>query len=280
VASAPEFARAHVGLADAYAVMGFYDYLPPHEAFPPAAQAATTALAIDPGLGEAHATLGYVALYHEWDWERAEREFLRAIELAPFYSTAHQWYANFLTAMGRFEEAERAMRRAQELDPLSLIAKAALGWVLYYAGDYDRAVAQCRIALEMNPSFELAYLWAGQALEMMGRTDEALAELQRAVEQSSEGAIFVAALAHAHAVRSERREAEQLLARLEAGNYIPSYEIAKVYAALDRQPEALVWLERAHEQRSHSMAFLRVDPQFAELRDDPTFRELLARLRL
>jgi TolB-like protein/Tfp pilus assembly protein PilF/tRNA A-37 threonylcarbamoyl transferase component Bud32 len=280
IALAPDFASAHLGLADAYAVLGFYDYLPPSDAFPPAARAARRALELDPSLGAAHATLGYVALYHDWDWDRAEREFLRAIELAPDYSTAHQWYANLLTAMGRFDEAERAMRRAQVLDPLSIIASAALGWVHYYAGDYERAVAQCRAALVLNPAFELAHLWAGQALEMLGQSDEAVAALRRAVELSGEGAIFAAALARTLALRAERAEAERRLARIEAGRHVPAYEIARVHTALGRRDDALAWLERAYGERSHAMAFLRVDPQLAALRDEPRFRELLARMRL
>jgi len=118
VAQDSTYARAHAGLADAYAVMGFYDYLPPTEAFPKAAEAARRAAALDPRLAAPHATLGYVALYHDWDLARAEEEFRRAIALEPSYSTAHQWYANMLTAAGRHAEAERAMRRAQEIDPL------------------------------------------------------------------------------------------------------------------------------------------------------------------
>src|SRR5690606_24818608 len=146
---APSYARAWVGLGDAYAVLGFYDYLPPDEAFPRAAEAARTALALRPDLAEAHATLGYVALYHEFAWARAEEQFRRVVELYPDYSTGRQWYANHLTAMGRFGEAVREMRAAQALDPLSLIANAALGWVLYYAGDYEAAIAQCTRTLEL-----------------------------------------------------------------------------------------------------------------------------------
>jgi serine/threonine-protein kinase len=280
IALAPEFAAAHVGLADAYAVLGFYDYLPPSDAFPPAARAARRALELDPSLGAAHATLGYVALYHDWDWDRAEREFLRAIELAPDYSTAHQWYGNLLTAMGRFDEAERAMRRAQALDPLSIIASAALGWVHYYAGAYEGAVAQCRAALELNPAFALAHLWAGQALEMLGRFDEAVATLQRAVELSGDGGIFATALARTLALSGGRAEAERRLARIERDSHSPAYEIARVYTALGRRDEALAWLERAYAARSHAMVFLRVDPQLAALRGEPKFRDLLGRMRL
>jgi len=178
---APGYARAHLALADAWAVLAFYDVLPPDESFPLARDAAMRALELDPGLGAAHATLGYVDLYHAWDWPRAEEAFLRAIDLEPGLSQAYQWYANYLVAMGRFPEAEFAMLRAQEFDPLSLIANAALGWVHYYAAEYDRGVAQGRRTLEIDPGFGLAYLWLGQSLERLGRLDEGFAALEQAV---------------------------------------------------------------------------------------------------
>jgi TolB-like protein/DNA-binding SARP family transcriptional activator/Flp pilus assembly protein TadD len=279
---APDYARAHVGLADAYAVLGFYDYLPPAEAFPRAAEAARRALQIRPDMPEAHATRGYVALYYEWDWSRAEAEFRRTIELDPSYSTGRQWYANFLTAMGRFPEATREMRAAQELDPLSLIANAALGWVLYYAGDYERAVDQCTRTLELNPDFELAYLWRGLALEELGRFDAEIADLQRAMELSGGSAITTAALARAYAVSGERGRAVELLADLEGrrAGYVPAFEVAKVHAALGHTDRALHWLGRAFEQRSHSMAFLAVDPQLASLRREPGYAALIRRAGL
>ncbi len=138
VAIAPDYAEAHSGIADAYAVLGFYDHLPPRDAFPRARTAAERALQIDGHLAEAYASLGYVALYYDWDWTAAERALNRAVELNPSYSIGHQWRANYLVARGRFDEAVTAMRRAQEVDPLSLIASAALGWVHYYRRDFAR----------------------------------------------------------------------------------------------------------------------------------------------
>jgi TolB-like protein/DNA-binding SARP family transcriptional activator/Flp pilus assembly protein TadD len=282
VSRAPDYAQAHVGLGDAYAVLGFYDFLPPSEAFPRAREAALRALELDPSLAAAHATLGYVALYHEWDWERAEDEFRRAIRLAPSYSTAHQWYANFLTARGRFPEAESAMLRAQELDPLSLIANAALGWVHYYAGDYDRSIAQCLRTLELDSRFGLAYLWMGQALERTGRLDEGIAAIERAVELDDGSALSRAALARILALRGSPDQTRAILADLERTDtaYVPSYEIARVHEALGDTERALDWLERAFHERSHSMVFLEVDPALAALRPHPRFRSLTARVGL
>lgn len=280
---APDYARAHAGLGDAYAVLGFYDFLPPREAFPAAEASARRALELESSLAEPHATIGYVALYHDWDWLRAEREFRRAIELAPAYSTAHQWYGNLLTAMGRFDEATMRMEAAMELDPLSVIANAALGWVLYFSGDYDRAVAQYTRALELDPNFALAYLWRGMAHEERGDMAAALPDFERSVQLSGGSTLHVALHARALALAGQQAEARALVQDLHARqptDYVPPYEMAKVYDALGDTAAALDALERAYEERSHSIAFLAVDPQLEGLRSKPRFQSLLRRAGL
>jgi TolB-like protein/tetratricopeptide (TPR) repeat protein len=272
VERAPEYAPAWTGLADAYAVMGFYDHLPPADAFLNAQKAARRALALDPENASAEATLGYVALYYDWDLDEAEASFLRSIEHDPGDSKAHQWYANMLTAAGRFDEATREMRTAQQLDPLSLIASAALGWARYHAGQPEEALAQYRLTLELDPNFELGYLWSGWALEALGDYDAAMEMMKEVVTRSGGGAISVASLARLHALRGEREEAERLLAELvDSDTYIPAYEIAKAWFALGEQEKAGQWLQRAFEQRSHSLVFLRVDPQLAAQQSDASF---------
>lgn len=279
VALDPDYARAHAGLADAYAVLGFYDFVSPTEAFPRAAEAARRAIALDPTLAAPRATLGYVALYHDWDFARAEEEFRRAIALEPNYSTAHQWYANLLTAAGRFTEARREMERAQEIDPLSLIASAALGWVLYHAGDHTAASAQFRHTLELNPDYGLAHLWRGWALQSLDSLPAAVTAHRRAVAVSDSGALFVASLVRSLAMAGERAEAQSRLEALTArGGYLPSYEIARAHEALGQPDAALDWLERGYAERSHSMVFLRVDPQLARLRTHPRFVRLVAQV--
>ncbi len=284
VARDPGYARAWAGSADAHAVLAFYDYLPPEDAYPRAKAAATRAIALDETLAEAHASLGYITLYHDWDLPGAEAEFLRSIELNPSYSVGHQWYANLLVAAGRFDEAERAMSRAREVNPLSLIANGALGWVYYYAGRYEEAVRQCDLALEMDPGWDLGHLWRGLALDALGRGGEAIRSLGRAVELSGRSGITVAALAHALARADRGDEARALLDDLleseREGRYQPSFEIAKAHLALGDAEEALRWLEHAYDERSHSMVFLRVDPQLAPLRPNPQFRSLVEKVGL
>ncbi|MGH7664029.1 MAG: BTAD domain-containing putative transcriptional regulator [Gemmatimonadaceae bacterium] len=281
---APNYARAYVGLGDAYAVGAFYDYLEPRTAYPKAEAAARRALEIDATLAAPHATLGYVLTYFHLEWPRAEDEFRRALALDPSYSTAHQWYANLLTVAARFNEAEREMRLAQEADPLSLIANAALGWSFYYAGKYDQALTQCRTTLTLNPDYQLAHLWGGWALQATGQREQAREWIGRAV-RLSEGSVLTrlslaqllagsASVAQRDSARGIVREVESYAER---GDYVPAYEIAKVHLALGDRAEALDWLERAYEDRSHSMAFLRVDPQLAPLRGDSRFEALVTR---
>ncbi len=276
---APRYARAHAGLGEAYAVLGFYDYMDPGEAFPRAAKAARVALSLDPGLASPHATLGYVALYYDWDFASAEREFRRAIAADSSYSIAHQWYANLLTAMGRFDEAERAMRRAMEMDPLSLIANAALGWVHYYAGENERAIAQLDRTLELSPDFLLARMWKGQAYAAAGRFDSAIVVLEDAAQRANRTTLSLAVLAHARAAAGDGIGARKLLREADARaghEYIPAFEIARVYVALGEELRALEWLERAAGEHAHSIAFLTVDPALAPLRGNPRFAKLVA----
>jgi TolB-like protein/DNA-binding SARP family transcriptional activator/Tfp pilus assembly protein PilF len=279
---APMYARAHAGLGDAYAVSAFYDYRAPRDAYPKAEMSARRALEIDPLLAAPHATLGYILTYYHLDWPQAEAEFQRALAMEPNYSTAHQWYANLLTVAGRFDEAARAMRRAQEADPLSLIANAALGWTLFYAGDYSAALKQCRSTLALDPNYVLAHLWGGWALEALGQSREAREWIGRAIEIAPGNELTRLSLAHLLAGApsdAERDSARMILRDIEgrslAGTYVPSYEIAKVYLALGERAEALRWLERAVDERSHSRAFLRVDPQLGAIRGDAQYERLV-----
>lgn len=284
VAREPDYARAHVALGDAYSVSAFYDYLPPREAYPKAEAAARRAMQLDPTLAEPHATMGYIHTYYHLDAPRAEAAFERALAAAPGYSTAHQWYANLLTVTGRFDDAERQFRAAQEADPLSVIAQAALGWSFYFAGRNGDALEQCRRTLALKPDFELAHLWGGWALQELGRPAEAREWVERAVGLSDGGALARLGLGYLLG-RSEsgtdRDSARAIVRDMEShrarGEYVPAYEVAKVHLALGDRPAALRWLERAVDDRSHSLAFLRVDPQLEPLRGDPRFEAVVER---
>jgi tetratricopeptide (TPR) repeat protein len=173
----PGYALAYVGLADSYNVLGFWSHLSPKEAFPKAKAAATKALQIDDGLAEAHASLGYVADYFEWDWAAAERAFRRAIALKPGYATAHHFYSVHLLTLQRWDEALREAWQALELDPLSLIINSNLGWNYYLARDYERAREQFLKTLEMDSTFFPTHLYLGWVYERQGLFEEAIRAL-------------------------------------------------------------------------------------------------------
>ncbi|HEY7612130.1 MAG TPA: tetratricopeptide repeat protein [Gemmatimonadales bacterium] len=282
VRRAPDYARAWAGLADAYAIIGFYDWGPPSEFFPKAREAALRAREEEELRGEAEATLGYVTFYYDWDWPAAETHFREAIRLEPRSSKAHQWYANFLTGMGRFDEAEREMRAATELEPLSLIANAALCWVWYHAGRFEDAVRQCSGTLELDSTFMLAHLWRGWAWSGLGRWDSATVDIEHAVQSTGHGTLPLGSLAYAIG-GGGRMGAGTILAELRARSqrgYEPAYEIAKAALGAGWKDEALDWLERALEDRAHSMVFLKTDPQLASLRGEERFKELVRRVGL
>ncbi len=171
----PGYAKAYAGLADSHAVMALLEFLPPRDAFPKAMEAAQKALEIDSGLAEAHTSLGAVLFQYDWDWPGAEREFRRAIKLNPNYPSAHQFYADYLKAMGRFQEALEEMNRAHDLDPLSSAINTGIGHVLYLTREYDRAIEQYGNTLKLDSTFVPARLWLGSPYLQKKMYKEALA---------------------------------------------------------------------------------------------------------
>ena len=271
-AADPAYAPAHAGLADAWSLLGFYDVLAPREAFSHARAAAHRAIALDPRSADGYASMGYILLYHHWSWDRAERAFRRAIALDGTHAQAHQWLGNCLALLGRADESREMMRRSRSLAPASPIANAAFGWAEYFSGRFDRAVELQLESIELEPAFPVAHLWLGQALARTRRWPEAIAALRRACDLFERSDAATAALARAHAEAGDPGPAREIAGRLgeaaRAGEYAPSYELAKIHAALGERDRALAWLERARAERSHSIAFLRVDPEVASLRDD------------
>jgi TolB-like protein/Tfp pilus assembly protein PilF len=279
----PKFVLAWAGLADAYAALAMLEFAPPTEAFPKARAAAEKALALDDRSAEAHASLGLVRFQYERDWVGAERELRRAVELNPNYPAAHQFLADLLKALGRFEESTSEMRSALELDPFSMAINTGLGHVLYLSRRFDDSIAQYRKALEIDPTFMLAHLWFGRPYLQEGRFDEAIAEVRQAVRLSGGSTMALAMLAHSLASAGRAGEAreilEQLLERART-HYLPSYWIALIYTGMGDDPQALHWLERAYEERSAWVVWIGVEPRFDRLRATPGFVSLLERMRL
>ena len=279
----PKYAKAYSGLADAYALLGDWQYavMPPKEAFPKAKAAAIKALELDSSLSEAHNSLAFVLDGFDWDLDAGGKEFQRAIELNPGYATAHHWYAWHLTLLGRFDEAITEMRKAESLDPLSLIINADLAELLVIAHHYDESIALSRKTIEMDPNFALAHNQLAQAYLQKHMYSEAVAELQKAVQLSGDSPTCLANLARAYVASGKRIEAVKLLndlkRRTSTGSSNAS-EIAMMYASLGDTDQAMNWLEKGFEERFNPGVLLR--PGFDPLRSDPRFQQLVHRIGL
>jgi DNA-binding winged helix-turn-helix (wHTH) protein/TolB-like protein/Tfp pilus assembly protein PilF len=281
IALDPKFAEAYVGVADSYDILAFYAVLPPKEAFPAAKQATQRALELDDGLAEAHASLGFIHFYYDWNGVEATREFQRSLEENPNYATAHSWYSVSLAAKGMFAEAETQARLAMEDDPLSPSVGSNAGWAVSLSGNPDKAIAILKKAIEIDPNFARARLRLGRAYEQKQMYDMAIAELEQAVKISGGEPCYVGSLGHAYAMAGQPERAKQLLHDLESRTrqrYIPSYAIALIYSGLGDNDQAIKWLEKAYEDRSTGMAFLRTDPELSGLHFDPRFEELSRRI--
>ncbi|UCC73831.1 MAG: tetratricopeptide repeat protein [Gemmatimonadota bacterium] len=270
------YAAAYAGLADTYATLYSWDLMPWEEAIPAAERALQRALELDPLLGPARATLANV-LETQRDWVAADSEFVRALDLAPGYATAHHWYALMLAKLGRFEEALAEVRRAAELDPLSRIISTNIGWLHYLARDYDAAIEQLETVVAGEPTF--AYPWAllGEAYAAAGRYPEAIAAMRRSVELEGWPNTQLR-LAYIYERAGQSAEAARLLDEHRA-NGDPIF-VALVFVAAGDSERAVESLDQALDQQSPFLNELKVEPRYDPIRSDPRFEELLRRLRL
>jgi TolB-like protein/DNA-binding winged helix-turn-helix (wHTH) protein len=276
----PKDARAYAGLADSYALIGSYSGAPPGKFASQARAAALRALELDERLPEAHAALALIVQNHDYDWQTAEKEFKRAIELNPNYATAHHWYAEHLTWRGRFEEALRESERARQLDPLSLIIRADNGAILYFSRDYDRALSQFIAVREMDPGFPRAQMIYAAYLQK-GMFAEAFAETQKGFNPSVPWDWFILADIYSRSGRTrEGQHAVEELLKLNRHEALDPIVIADAYSALRDNNEAIAWLEKAYAQRSNGLTSLKVDPIYDPLRSDARFQDLLQRVGL
>ncbi len=279
IARDPHYARAYAGLADVYVVLGSDWAMSPKDVNEKAKASAQKALAIDDSLVEAHTSLA--SIYHnEWNWQGAEREFKRAIELNPSYATAHQWYSIYLATAGRFDESVKEATKAAELDPLSLIISASLGNRLNEARRYEDAANQCRRTLDMDPNFGLAYLGIGISYVNEGRFKEGIPELQKGIELLPGDAYSMGQLGIAYALSGDRARAREVLSKLENPSqpYLPAYSIATVYAGLADKERTISWLKKGYEERNNDMVYMKIEPVLDPIRSDPRFQDLIRRV--
>jgi TolB-like protein/Tfp pilus assembly protein PilF len=278
----PTFAPAYVGLAFAYDDLGTVLVgASPEEVRPKAISAARKALELDPDLADAHALLGDMQ-QDQWHWAEAEAEFKRALDLKPNDAAAHLGLANWLLCQGRTEEAIVWSRRARELDPLG-VTGLSNGWILFNARRYDEAIGELRSVLAVHPDYATAYWFLGYTLIAKGQSEEAISVLEKTVSlmDRSPGSLEFLATAYAHAGR--RREALRLINELKQRrktSYVSADALVDPYLALGDYDEAFVWLERAYQEKSGGLQYLKVDPVFDPVRKDPRFADLQHRVGL
>ncbi len=278
----PTFAAAYVGLADAYDSLGtVFVGAPPAEARQKQMSAARKALELDPTIAEAHALLADV-LQRRWQWAEAEAEYRRALDLNPSDSAAHVGFARWLLCQGRADDAVAWARRARDLDPLGSVG-TSIGYILFEARHYDEAIRAMRAVVGVRPEDASAYWYLGFALIANDQPEEAIPVLEKAlsVSERSPGVMGVLIRAYAHSGRRSDalRVLEELKKRSQTG-YVPAGAFVNAYLGLGDKEQAFAWMERAYQERSNLLQFLKVHPFFDPLRSDPRFANLVRRVGL
>jgi tetratricopeptide (TPR) repeat protein len=283
VALDPGYALPHVGIADAFGILGVFAYMPPHQAYAQARAAANKALEIDPELAEVYPSLGWIAMWYDRDWPAAEALFQKAIRMKPDYAPAYMWYGNLLYCLGRFDESIREMKKAKELEPLEPAPPTHLGWALYYARRFDESIEVLQGVVASDPEFTLSYLWLSMnfiAKEMWG---EAIAAGRKFVELTAGAVIGLWILGLAYGSAGMKAEALQILEQIEGlkkERYVAPLFRAVVWSGLGEKDKALENLERSYVDRDSALALIRVWPIFDSLRSEPRFQVMLKKMNL
>lgn len=277
----PSYALAHTGIADYYYYLAIYGVMPSSQCLAASEAAARRAVELDPMLSEAHAALGF-ALSGRFNGAEGERHFLRALELSPNSALAHLRYGSQLSQRGSFEESIQHARRSIELDPVTPIYQFSLGWGLYFARRFDECLEQYQGMIAAHPLNPMAYFGLAWVARHVGRHDEALGAIKRAEELSHESLMMTAGRGQAYAAAGLRREAEEVLAGLDAlcaeRHAIP-YHVALIHHYLGDREKTLLALEDAFEQRDLWLVWVGVEPVFDDLRSNARFQRLLERIR-
>jgi len=277
----PAHAPSWSWIAASYVALGITGAMRPRDAFGHAAECVNEALKLDETLSEAHEVKGAIALFHDWDWSAADTALDRAVELNPSNAGARDLRALLRIVTGRPEEALREVEKALEVDPLSLLINTDVGFVNYYAGDFETAIAQLERTLELDPWFAHARLALGYAYLQTGNVETALAEFGAAVEYSGRNRETSPDLGYALAVTGRTGEAQDIFnALLERSTevYTDPYSLALVQTGLGNADEAFKWLEKAVEERSRELIYLRANPVFRALEKDSRFSRIAERV--
>jgi len=274
----PTYALAYSGLADSLSISAIWSLLAPEEGCRKAKKLALQALEIDSSLAEAHASLAWATMFHDYDFVAAEREFERSIELNPRYATAHEWFGMTLGLMGRHEEGYTEVQRAIRLDPCSSVMPWALAFVYWCARRDDKALEQCERALDLDPRLTYAFWQRGVIFLNSHNYKDAIVALQRADELSPGVPLIIGYLGAAHAQAGDSVAAQEILNRLtrySRERYVSPYIFARINIAMDKKDEALRWLDVGYEKRAEWMIWLQSEVGFDSLRSEPRFQDIM-----
>jgi serine/threonine protein kinase/TolB-like protein/Tfp pilus assembly protein PilF len=277
----PAYAQAWAGLADSYYELSTA-VLPPAEAMPKARAAALKALSIDPNMVEANATIAQVQAQYDWDWATAEKSYKRALELNPSYAQGHQYYGWYLAEMGRLDDAIREMAEAERLDPVTPWRATNIAWLYYLARHTGEAIARDRKILDLDPDSAVTHYSLGQAFEQKGMFEQAIAEFLKARSLDGNCGQCLALLGHAYGASGKKEEALRTLRELlkPSGEYVDGYWVGMIYAGLSDTSKAFEWFEKAYQDRSEELLFLKVDPRLDFVHSDPRYQSLVRRIGL
>ena len=281
----PGFALPYAGLADSFAILAFYNYIPPQDGFAKALKLSRQALAIDEGLSEAHACVAWVTSFFVWDWKSAENEFQRAIGLNPNWGTAYSWYSGHLHALGFVEASRRAIEKAYQTEPLSVSINGAVSFSDFLHGDYDHGIQMAKDALELDANFAAGYSFLGFNLLGKEAWTEAAEVLEKANQLMGGLSLVKGLLGYVYARSGQEDKARQLLAALlaqreQGQGYVSPFFVAFLYFGLGELDPCFEWLDRAFDERNNWLIFLEILPTFAPIRQDPRLRSLSARVGL
>jgi TolB-like protein/Tfp pilus assembly protein PilF len=278
----PNYALAFASLADSYQRLSNLN-LTPHRALPKAKMAAAQAVALDDTLAEAHCAWGLIKMFYDHDWQGAERELRRAIELNPGAPLPHQRYGTYLTIFGQFEESLTEFRLAQELNPLDLQISVNLASTLSLMKKHGESISLLRQTLELEPNFRTAHYALGCAYRRQANYTAGLQEFEQLRLMESDSDLALGSLGHLLALSGDRIAAESTLAELlemAQRKYVSPYSLAIIYIGLDSKEEAFNWMEKLYKECNDWLVWLRVGPEFDPLRSDARFDSLLRRVGL
>jgi TolB-like protein/DNA-binding winged helix-turn-helix (wHTH) protein/Tfp pilus assembly protein PilF len=277
IALEPSYAAAYAALADSYAAQVYGNYLAPSEGFSKARTLIAKAKELEPEAADPWASEGYLNMYFDWDFDAAERNLRKAIEINPSYAAAHDWLGVLLAAEGKFAEARAELERARAVDPLSLPILTDIAFELHYAGRNREALEALRAPLALNAGFPPALFWMGRIYGMEKRCDDAFRAFNAFPSALREWQPLIAAegyIAGKCGMRDRALANLEVFRSLARKRYVTSYGVALVHAGLGDTAETLLWLRKAYEERSHWMVWLRRDPRWDSVRADPQFAKL------